>query len=127
VADFFDAVTAHRAYRARPMTPFEALQLVLRDERPKFDPAALWGLVQAVGCYPAGSVLVTTSGHTVLSISPTASDLRRPNCRVLVYPDGTTPGTDAPELWLPMPAHDSVRRVLSPEEFGLDEELLLAA
>jgi hypothetical protein len=46
---------------------------------------------------------------------------------VLVYPDGTTPGTDAPELWLPMPAHDSVRRVLSPEEFGLDEELLLAA
>jgi HD-GYP domain-containing protein (c-di-GMP phosphodiesterase class II) len=127
VADFFDAVTAHRAYRARPMTPFEALQLVLRDERPKFDPAALWGLVQAVGCYPAGSVLATTSGHTVLSISPTASDLRRPNCRVLVYPDGTTPGTDAPELWLPMPAHDSVRRVLSPEEFGLDEELLLAA
>jgi HD-GYP domain-containing protein (c-di-GMP phosphodiesterase class II) len=127
VADFFDAVTAHRAYRARPMTPFEALQLVLRDERPKFDAAALWGLVQAVGCYPAGSVLSTTSGHIVLSISPTAKDLRRPHCRVLSFPDGTAPAEDAPVLWRPMPAHESVARVLSPEEYGLDDDLLLAA
>jgi HD-GYP domain-containing protein (c-di-GMP phosphodiesterase class II) len=127
VADFFDAVTGHRAYRARPMTPFEALQLVLRDERPKFDAAALWGLVQAVGCYPAGSVLATASGHTVLSISPTAKDLRRPNCRVLVYPDGSTPPEDAPLLWRPMPPGESVARVLSPEEFGLDDDLLMAA
>ena len=127
VADFFDAVTAHRAYRARPMTPFEALRLILRDERNKFDPAAVWGLVQTVGCYPAGSVLATDSGHLVLSISPVAEDLRRPHCRVLSFPDGTQPPEDAPVLWRPMPAQERVVRVLPPEEFTPDDDLLLAA
>ena len=127
VADFFDAVTAHRSYRARPMTPFEALQLVLRDERSKFDPAALWGLIQAVGCYPAGSILATDSGHIVLSISPTAKDLRRPHCRVLHFPDGSSPARTTPVLWRPMPDEERVTRVLSPEEFLLDDEDALAA
>ena len=127
VADFFDAVTAHRAYRARPMTPFEALHLILRQERAKFDPAPVWALLQAVGHYPAGSMLEMRSGHTVLSLSPSALDPRRPHCRVLVRPDGTRPSEDSPELWEPMPETDQVIRVLPPEEFGTDGELRAAA
>ncbi|MEQ1831791.1 MAG: HD domain-containing phosphohydrolase, partial [Candidatus Eisenbacteria bacterium] len=104
VADFFDAVTAHRAYRKRPLTPFEALHLILRVERAKFDPAPVWALLQAVGHYPAGTVLQMRSGFVLLSLSPSAEDPRRPMCRVLVRPDGSLPPEDAPEFWDPMPA-----------------------
>ena len=127
VADFFDAVTSHRAYRKRPMTSYEAVRLLLGPEARHFDPAALWVLLQTVGLYPAGSVLLTDSGNLVLSVSPGASDLRRPHCRVLVRPDGTSPEKDAPEFWDPMPADEKVMRVLPPEEVPAGVSGLLAA
>lgn len=127
VADFFDAVTSHRAYRKRPMTSYEALRLMLGPERAHFDPAALWALLQTVGHYPAGSIMLMDSGHLVLSVSPGATSLRRPHCRVLVRPDGTSPAKDAPEFWDPMPEHATVSRVLAPEEVPPEVTGLLAA
>ena len=127
VADFFDAITAHRAYRRRPLTPFEALSMLLGPERPHFDPAVLWALVQSVGLYPAGTVMMTESRHVVLSISPNPADRRRPHCRVLVRPDGTTPPDEAPEIWDPMPAHEHVARIIQPEDHAVPAGALLAA
>ena len=127
VADFFDAVTAHRPYRHRPMTGFEALQLILSAERDKFDAAVRWALVQAVGVYPAGSVLETASGHLAVSVSPVGEDVRRPHCRVLRFPNGSEPASGYVVMWQPMPANERVVRVLPPEEFeGLDETQLAA-
>ena len=126
-ADFFDAITAHRAYRRRPLSPFEALSMLLGSEREHFDPAVLWALIQSVGLYPAGTVMLTESNHVVLSISPNPADRRRPHCRVLVRPDGSTPPEDAPEVWDPMPASESVQRVLQPEEHAVPPGALLAA
>jgi hypothetical protein len=117
VADCFDAVTAHRAYRKRPLTPFEALELMLRQEVAKFDVAAVWGLLRAVGHYPAGTLLESKDGFVVLSIGPDPEDSRRPHCQVLVRPDGSSPPEDAPEYWTPMPASDAIARVITPEEF----------
>ena len=127
LADFFDAVTSHRAYRRRPYAPFEALSLVMGPERGRFDPGVLWALVRTVGLYPAGSVLLTESDHVVLSLSPNPKDLRRPHCRVLIRPDSSVPSADAPESWDPMPAEEQVVRVLSPEEIQVDTSMLLAA
>ena len=47
LADIFDAVTSHRAYRKRPMTAHEALRLLLGREREHFDPAVLGALLTA--------------------------------------------------------------------------------
>lgn len=127
VADFFDAVTAHRAYRPRPYTPWEALHLLMGAERPHFDPAALVALVRVVGLYPAGSVLVTSSNHVVLSLSPSPTDPRRPNCRVLVWPDGRVYTSGQATDWEPLPAGETVERVLDPEEHEFDTKLFLAA
>jgi HD-GYP domain-containing protein (c-di-GMP phosphodiesterase class II) len=127
VADCFDAVTAHRAYHKRPRTAFEGLQLMLGPTRVQFDPAVLWALVRAVGLYPAGSVLLTASGHVVLAISPNPADVSRPNCRVLVRPDGTMVADDSGEHWNPMPPTESVLRVLRPEEYSVNTGELLAA
>lgn len=127
VADCFDAVTAHRAYHRRPRTAFEGLQLLLGPTRVQFDPAVLWALIRTVGLYPAGSVLLTESGHVVLAISPNPEDVSRPNCRVLVKPDGTMVAEDAAEQWTPMPPAERVLRVLHPEEYSVNTSELLAA
>jgi HD-GYP domain-containing protein (c-di-GMP phosphodiesterase class II) len=126
VADCFDAMTAHRAYHKRPMSPFEALQLLLGPGRVHFDPAVLWALLRTVGLYPAGSVMLTASNHVALSLSPNPADLRRPHARILVRPDGSSPSEDAPELWDPMPATETVERVLQPEEHPGAQEMLAA-
>ncbi len=127
VADFFDAVTSHRAYRKRPLTTYEGLRLLTGPERHRFDAAAVWGLVRTVGAYPAGTVMLTGSGHVVLSLSPNPRDPGRPHCRVLRRPDGSSPLPDSPEIWDPMPEQERVLRVLGPDELGVDVGALLAA
>ena len=127
VADCFDAITAHRAYSKRPYTSFEGLQHLLGPARVGFDPAVLWGLVMTIGLYPAGSVLVTESGYVVLSMSPNPNDVRRPNCRVLVNPDGRMESEENPQMWHPMPDTETVARALRPEEHSVSTGDLLAA
>lgn len=127
LSDCFDAITAHRAYHRRARSPFEALQYLMGPSRVSFDPAVLWALAKAVGLYPAGSMLQTSSGHVVLSVSPNPKDVRRPNCRVLIRPDGTMEPEENAETWTPMPDSESVVRVLRPEEHVVDTSELLAA
>jgi HD-GYP domain-containing protein (c-di-GMP phosphodiesterase class II) len=126
-ADCFDAMTTHRAYRARPFTGYEVLSILFGSERSGFDPAVLWALVQSVGLYPAGTLIRTHSGHLVLSLNNDREDLRRPVCRVLAHPDGTPELEGRPEIWDPMPREESVARVIPPEEFDAEVDRLLAA
>ena len=127
MADCFDAITAHRAYHARPRTPFEGLQILMGPNRVNFDPAVLWALIRTVGLYPAGTVLHTASGHVVLAMSPNPGDVTRPFCRVLVRADGTSPPEQAAETWDPMPDSERVHRVLVPEEHQHATAEMLAA
>jgi HD-GYP domain-containing protein (c-di-GMP phosphodiesterase class II) len=127
MGDCFDAMTAHRTYDTRPLTPYEGLQLVLGPMRVNFDPAVLWSLVRTVGLYPAGTVLQTASQHIALVTSPNAKDVTRPFCRILVRPDGSVPPEDAPERWDPMPDAEHAQRVLKPEEHQYNTNELLAA
>ncbi len=127
VADVFDALTAHRTYRRRPFTGYEALAQVMNTDSDRYDPAVLWALLRSVGLYPAGTLLETRSGYVVLSLSPNPGDARRPFCRVLERPDGIRLGDDVVETWDPMPPHEAVARVRSPEEWPDETSDLLAA
>ena len=127
MADCFDAITAHRAYYKRPHTAFEGLQVLMGPNRVNFDPAVLWALIKTVGLYPAGTVMQTTSGHTVLAMSPNPADVTRPTCRVLLDGSGAAPVEGQGDLWEPMPRTESVTRVLRPEEHQTNTEQLLAA
>ena len=126
MADCFDAITAHRAYHKRPRSAFEGLQYMLGPSRIQFDTMALWALVRTVGLYPAGTVLLTASNHVVLSLSPNPGDLRRPNVRVIVRPDGAVVPESEVETWDPMPATESVVKVLEPEDYQNTEQMLAA-
>jgi HD-GYP domain-containing protein (c-di-GMP phosphodiesterase class II) len=127
VADCFDAATAHRSHAARPLTPHEALRVLVGRSDTWMDRAARWALVQALGLYPAGTLLRTRAGRLLLSLSPSATDLRRPICRPLeVTPEGAV--LPHPEIQdAPIAPDDSVVQVIAPEELGADVEELLAA
>jgi hypothetical protein len=128
LADCFDAMTAHRAYRKRPFSPFEALHRLVGPDRAQFDPVVRWALIKLVGLYPPGSVIATDSGHLALVVSPNPEDPRRPNCKVLKRPDGTPPPADAPEFWDPISPEHRVTKVMKPEELSINiEEHLRAA
>ena len=127
MADCFDAMTAHRAYHKRPFTPFEALHYLLSTAKESFDPAVRWALVQTVGLYPPGTVMITQSNIAVLSVAPNHADLRRPSCRVLVHRDGRIEPEEGGEAWSPMPESESVDRVLAPEDLQLNVQEYLAA
>src|SRR5437867_3412885 len=127
LADCFDAMTAHRAYHKRPFTPFEGLQYLLGPSRVQFDPAVLWALVCTVGLYPPGTVMMTSSGHIIVSTSPNPEDLSRPRCRVMVLPDGAVQPGDVGAVWDPMPPEEHVTRVLRPEEQEVSATEYLAA
>jgi HD-GYP domain-containing protein (c-di-GMP phosphodiesterase class II) len=126
-ADCFDAMTGHRAYRARPLTGFEALGQLLGPDRERFDPFVLWALIASVGFYPAGTLLLTSGGATLLSMAPNPSDPTRPFCRVLAEHGEPRDTERAGETWQAIPAHERVLRVIAPEEFPGDVEELLAA
>jgi HD-GYP domain-containing protein (c-di-GMP phosphodiesterase class II) len=126
VADCYDAMTAHRSYRARPFTGREALELLAGAEGHHHEPAALWALIRTVGVYPAGTVMRTRSGHVVLSVSPGA-DPHFPRCRVLCWPDDRIVDETTPVFWEPMPADESVIEVLAPEQYPMPIEPLHAA
>jgi HD-GYP domain-containing protein (c-di-GMP phosphodiesterase class II) len=127
VADRFDAATAHRSHEARPLTPHEALRMIVGQGDTRMDRAVRWALVQALGLYPAGTLLRTQAGRLLLSLSPSTTDLRRPICRPLeVTPEGAV----RPHLELheaPIAPDDGVAQVIAPEELGADVEELLAA
>jgi HD-GYP domain-containing protein (c-di-GMP phosphodiesterase class II) len=127
MADCFDAMTAHRAYHKRPFTPFEALHYLLGTAKASFDPAVRWALVQTVGLYPPGTVMVTSSNTAVLSTAPNPNDLRRPTVRVLVQPDGTVEPEEGGATWSPMPESEQVVRVLAPEDLQINVQDYLAA
>ena len=87
----------------------------------------LWALVKTVGLYPAGSVLLTDSGHVALSLSPNPEDPRHPHCRVLSYPGGRAAEGGEADSWSPMPSDINVVRVLRPEEHQFEAGEALAA
>jgi len=127
VADCFDAMTAHREYRRRPFSGYEALRLLLGPDRGRYDTAALWALVKTVGLYPAGTVLALQTGEVVMSSSPNPRDARRPNAVVLVRADGSVPPQGAPKHRDPLPVGTRVVRVVDPDEFEDEIEQRLAA
>jgi HD-GYP domain-containing protein (c-di-GMP phosphodiesterase class II) len=83
IADCFDAMTAHRAYRRTPFTPYEALQQIVTKNRDKFDPLLLKAFINTVGMYPAGTVVLLDTNEIAVVIAHNAHDIFRPRVRVV--------------------------------------------
>lgn len=124
VVDCFDAMTAHRAYRRSPFTPYEALHYMITENRDKFDPLLLRAFVHTVGMYPAGTAVLLDTNEIAVVTAHNPRDLFRPNVKVVK--DRERQPIDGPDVNLLDPAEDGAGHVatiisaLNPDEYGVN-------
>lgn len=125
VAAAFDAATNERAYR--PARPAEEVLLALwKDESLGYDPVIVKALINLLGIYPVGTVVILDSYELALvhAANSDAAYPNRPVVRLLTNPDGA---------WLdPAPLVDladqdesgrfarTIIKVTSGERYGID-------
>jgi HD-GYP domain-containing protein (c-di-GMP phosphodiesterase class II) len=103
IADDFDNLTRGRGDRPAAMSPAEALRRMSASAGLRYDPVLLQLLVNHLGRYPPGTMLLLADGRIVISTSTTrsAETWERPLGRVVQRADGTTCETlDAIDLAL---------------------------
>ena len=92
VVDAFVAMTAQKAYRSA-LLGYDAMKTLLADKGRRFDYEVIKAMIQSVGVYPIGSIVLMndTSIARVVGIAP--EEPLRPSIRVLIdetghlYPD----------------------------------------
>jgi HD-GYP domain-containing protein (c-di-GMP phosphodiesterase class II) len=87
IADCFDAMTAHRAYRKSPFPPFAALHQIISQNQEKFDPLLLKAFINTVGMYPAGTVVLLDTNEIAVVTTHNAHDIFRPKVQVVADKD----------------------------------------
>jgi len=117
VADCYVSMIGHRSERGLFTTPYEALGKLLGPYRKRFDPAMLWALVQAVGFYPPGQVVLINDGSIAVVLAPNPHDLARPHLQVIVNIIGERVPQDEGAEFRPLPPTMNVVRALRAEEY----------
>jgi len=118
IADCFDAMSAERPYRDRPLRREEILGHMMAHGGSHFDPLLLKLFVNAVGVYPIGTVLRISGGAWAVVIgSAPPESLDRP--RVQVIRDGAGLPAEGPELDLAT-SDIEILGTVDPDEHGLD-------
>jgi HD-GYP domain-containing protein (c-di-GMP phosphodiesterase class II) len=70
IADVYDAITSQRIYRARFLSPDQALGLMLKGAGTDFDPILLKVFVNMLGVYPLGTILKFEDGDIAMVTTP---------------------------------------------------------
>ena len=127
VADCYVSLLGHRSERGAVTTPYDALGLMLGPLRKRFDAAMLWALVQTVGYYPPGQLVLLDDGSTAAVLAPNAADLARPHVRVVISITGDPVPQDHPIEYRPLPKELSIVRPLKAVEYPAAPETDAAA
>ena len=117
VADCFISLQSRLSSSAPPVSPWEALGMMLGPLAERFEPALLWALIQSVGFYPAGQVVELDDGFMATVLAPNVDDLTRPHVRVVLSPVGVRLSPDRQVEYRPLPPDRSVRRALKIAEY----------
>ncbi|MDR0361769.1 MAG: HD-GYP domain-containing protein [Planctomycetota bacterium] len=79
IADQYDALTSHRAYRAAPFSPDKALRIMVESSGTKLDPILLKVFIDMVGVFPVGSCLYLDTGEIgLVAEMPEKAEAGRP-------------------------------------------------
>jgi HD-GYP domain-containing protein (c-di-GMP phosphodiesterase class II) len=68
IVDTYDAITSNRSYAA-PRAPAEAIKELYQERDVKFQAELVEAFIQAVGIYPAGTIVELTSGEVGLVVA----------------------------------------------------------
>ncbi len=126
IADFFDAVTSERVYRARPYTRAEALCLMLENSGTEFNPLILKAFVHLMGVFPIGTLVALDSGEMgiVFDSNPENRFLLRPKIKLITDAEGNRIDGDVVDLAEADPATGAFPRTivkaLDPHAYGIN-------
>lgn len=86
VVDAFDAMTSHRAY-AKGMSPSQAIRVLNQDRDRGFQAAIVDEFIQAIGIYPAGTLVELSTGEVGVVIAEGRIRRLRPKLMVILNAD----------------------------------------
>lgn len=83
IVDCYDAITSHRSY-ARAIPPATAIKMLYEWKDIDFQGELVEAFIQAVGIYPAGSLVELSSGEVAVVVSEYRTRRLRPRVMVLL-------------------------------------------
>jgi HD-GYP domain-containing protein (c-di-GMP phosphodiesterase class II) len=83
VADAFEAMVSQKSYR-NSMMGYQAMKNLLSDNSRRFDPDVLKALIQTMGIYPIGSIVLLNNGALARVTEVHSEAPLRPKIRVLI-------------------------------------------
>jgi HD-GYP domain-containing protein (c-di-GMP phosphodiesterase class II) len=124
ISDHYDALTSSRSYRPVPISPEQALDIMLQVSGTQLDQILLKVFINMIGIYPVGTLLLLDSREiAMVSHTPSGSEQGRPLCYLLEFIDDTLQRGDQVDL----AARDldgnfarNILRCFHPSEFGLN-------
>ena len=86
IVDTYDAITSNRSY-AKAISPSEAIRLLYQTRDADFQAELVEAFIQAVGIYPAGTLVELTSGEVGVVVAEYRTRRLRPKVMVLLDAD----------------------------------------
>jgi HD-GYP domain-containing protein (c-di-GMP phosphodiesterase class II) len=83
IVDTYDAITSDRDY-AQPISPSEAIKLLYKSRDVDFQAELVEAFIQAIGLYPAGTLVELSSGEVAVVVAEYRTRRLRPKVMVLL-------------------------------------------
>jgi HD-GYP domain-containing protein (c-di-GMP phosphodiesterase class II) len=124
IVDTYDAITSQRSYAA-PISPSEAIRLLYKSRDAEFQAELVEAFIQAVGIYPAGTLVELCTGEVGVVVSEYRSRRLRPTVLVVLDADkNQLPETKMLDLQSDLDDKGvptlSIAKSLEPEAYGID-------
>jgi HD-GYP domain-containing protein (c-di-GMP phosphodiesterase class II) len=124
IVDTYDALTSNRTY-ARATSPSDAIKLLYEARDEDFQAELVEAFIQAVGIYPAGTLVELTSGEVGVVVAEYRTRRLRPKIMLLLDSNKkrlpTSRVVDLQEDVTPAGAPvRSIKTSLEPEAYGID-------
>lgn len=129
IVDCYDAITTARPYQ-RPISPSAAVKKLYEWRGRDFQPELVEEFIQAIGLYPAGTLVELTTGEVAVVMAESRVRRLRPRVMVILGPDKAFLDDFYPLDLL----HDSgkygnkgeieIRQALEPGAYGIDPTAL---
>ncbi|NIP41451.1 MAG: HD domain-containing protein [candidate division Zixibacteria bacterium] len=124
LCDFFDALTSGRVYSKNPTPIDEVITQMIKQAKVKFDPYLLKVLINIIGIYPVGSILLLDTGELALVVANNVNDIYRPDVRILADTMGKKEQTYVVQLAEYDKENEkyirNISHLVDPDKYGID-------
>lgn len=121
IADSFDAMTSDRVYQ-KGMLPSQALQIILKGARGRFDPVLVKAFINTMGLFPVGSLVQLNNGEYALvsEVHQEVGRSERPKISIVLDAQAKPKATQAIDLSDPQHSGLDIVKAVDPQEFDVN-------